>query len=311
MMCNSWPDNVVKHHRRQECGQRPELEMRTLPTLALAVLLAVLGGCGSSTTPTTGQVGGTVSYVGAFASPAESGTLMLTSVAASTAVSGSLVLLNGQTFAVNGTLAASGAFSISGGGYSFTGTLANSVVTGTYSGPNGAGQFAAQAPVASGSASSVYCGTFVAKPDFGWFSAVVSSTGVVAGFAVPAPGSSGVAVTFSGTITGTTLSAISSQNVSIQGTRSADGTSLSGTFVPNGGGTGTFSGSTGACGTTASGGTAPPSEAGPWAGAVAQASSRRFDLTQSGASGRGPGTIFLRFVPPLPGTHFPTPHRNF
>jgi len=293
--------------------------------VAVSFMLAQLSGCssGGSTAPadagTTGKTPTTSTYAGTFADPKTSGslTVSITSSSASAArmlparleaqtvasgsATGTLVFLSGATATVSGTYsAATGALTLSGGGYSFSGALSSGTVTGTYSGPNGSGNFAAQAPSSTGTAAKTYCGTYETSNDYGWFNMVISADGKVSGLAVALLGATSVG--FSGSVSGSSLTATTTASVQIQATLSSDGNSVTGTYVPAGAAavSGTFQGSTTSC--VAAGAN---TVGGLWATPVSGLSTvLHFALTQSGSSTSGSGVITVNFVPAWTGNEF-------
>jgi hypothetical protein len=301
--------------------------MRVRPiriSVVVSFMLAQLSGCssGGSTAPadggTTGKTLTTTTYAGTFADPKTSGSLTVSITSSSASASrilpatleaqtiasgsatGTLVFLSGVTVTVSGTYsAATGALTLSGGGYSFSGTLSSGNMTGSYSGPNGSGNFATQAPSSTGAAAKTYCGTYATSNDYGWLNLVISAGGNVGGMAVAIVGAASVGI--SGSLSGSSLSATTTANVPIQGALSADGNSIAGTYVPTGvAGSGTFQGSTTSC--VAAGAT---SIAGLWVtNGTGLSTNLRFALTQSGSSTGGSGVITVNFVPAWTGNEF-------
>src|SRR5712691_541915 len=73
-----------------------------------------------------------------------------TSSAVTENLSGRLLIIGSASIDLTGTLnTATGAIAVSGGGYSFAGTLSSGKVSGTYTGPNGAGTFTGLSSTAS------------------------------------------------------------------------------------------------------------------------------------------------------------------
>ncbi len=230
-------------------------------------LFVTIAACSSNTS--TGASGNTsTTLVGVVADSTESGTITLTVgtglsgalvgfapvsvprsptiIAAVVSASGTLKLAGGSTISLSGTYdTGSGALSVSGGGYTLTGTYANGVLSGTFTGPHGSGGFSTQTSSSTNTATT-YCGTWVATDgsnDHGVFNAVFTS-----GAAVAVAYSLKNASTFEGvgtvsgssfTITGT----VRTSNGTFTGTATGaiSGSSVSGTFSsPDG--HGTFSG---------------------------------------------------------------------
>jgi hypothetical protein len=187
-----------------------------------------------------------------------------TSASAIVPVTGVATIPGGGTVALTGTLDGN-ALSLTGGGYTLTGTLSRGRFSGTFTGPGGAtGTFAALSST-DVTPAYAYCGTFVGTitpgniVEDGTFNMVVAGT-VVSGASA---GSGGDVVTFNGRASdgaeGTTIIAVNQSTA--QGTIKADGTitadysTVSGTFqasVADEGGVnnGTFEG--GLCPGTAS-----------------------------------------------------------
>lgn len=201
-------------------------------TVIVATLLSACGGGSSGSTPPspTTPSPATSTFQGTIAgSGRQSGTLTVSvqaQVAASfpsimrwpfvatlhaqgttVAATGSLHIAGGSTVALTGTFDSSTKVLIlSGGGFTFTGSLGGSVLSGTYTGPNGAtGGFSSHSTAAG--TVTPYCGTFVGSPcDFcpvstGVFNIEVSATGAVSGVYSLA----GQVGYISGQVSGTTL----------------------------------------------------------------------------------------------------------
>jgi hypothetical protein len=140
--------------------------------LSLAVASFLLVGCSKDDNPAGSGGGNGPTYYGTFANSAESGSLTLNFSSAPKAgpattdnilvvitISGTLKIQGGSTVSLTGTYnTVTDSLKISGGGYSFAGTLVNGDLSGTYSGPNGSGTFIAGTSV-SGSIT-FFCGTY-------------------------------------------------------------------------------------------------------------------------------------------------------
>lgn len=127
------------------------------------------GTTSSGSSGTSGATGGT-QYKGTFAGKGEGGSIDVTvssaagdvtqksiHVMATLQVTGTLKISGGTTSVISGTFDdVSNTLTITGGGYTFTGKLAANGISGTYSGPNGSGNFS----VLSGAASKAFCGTY-------------------------------------------------------------------------------------------------------------------------------------------------------
>lgn len=290
---------------------------------ALWVTLFALAGCsGGATAPGDGNTGltgaTTTTYSGTFADAKSNGTMSVAvtfpsasrqldlpagisaQAAASASATGTLVLPSGATIQVTGSFQSSTrALTLVGGSYSFNGSIANNGITGSFSGPNGAGTFAAQPPASTGAVAKTYCGTYATASDYGWFDLVISAGGNATGLAVGIIDATSVGI--SGTVTGSTLSATTNVGAQIDATLSGDGNALSGTYSPAGStpGAGLFQGSTTGCpaaGTSTVGGL--------WANNVGLSTSIHFALTPSGGTVGGSGVITVDFVPQWTGNAF-------
>ncbi len=209
--------------------RRSARRFRLLCTFVAATSLAACGGGSSGSTPATPSAAATSTFQGVIAgSGGQGGTVALTiqaQVGASSAVvfqlpfiatlhaqattvgaSGSVHVAGGSTIALSGTFDSSTkALSLSGGGFTFTGTLVGPVVSGTYTGPGAAtGGFSSQS-TASGTVTA-YCGTFVTTGNaIGVFNLSVSASGAVSGVAHATIGGTPGIQYFSGQVTGTTI----------------------------------------------------------------------------------------------------------
>lgn len=229
-------------------------------------LLSACSNSGSSTAPPR-----TSTLVGVFADSSESGVITITiatgtlalvppnesdvlvfrlftpayaNAASVVSASATLAIQRGATFALSGTYdTGSHRLSLSGGGYTFTGTYSNGVLSGTFTNSAGAGGgFTTQA----GSPGAVvgYCGTFTSSAGGGfWIVTVNAANNVVAGVAYePSTRAEGL---ITGTASGSSLTGIinSSQGESPTWSATVSGTNLSGTWRnPTTGETGTITG---------------------------------------------------------------------
>lgn len=166
-------------------------------------------------------------YVGTLAGPTTSGTLQV-SVNGSD-VSGSLALVGGggrsESIPLTGSFdPASGEIHLQGGGYHFIGTIANGLLSGTWTGPNGtSGTFTAYLED-DGTLVDVYCGHYDTQNDYGTFN-LVRNNANLRGFAVSTP--NGNTIDLSGSVSG--------NNVTIWATDSGpDGNVASGALSPDG-----------------------------------------------------------------------------
>ncbi len=224
--------------------------MRSTTTLYLAATLALAacGGSSSSSTPIpsdatnqsfTGSLGDGSVIALSFGGKSQALTAAPASAATSAAVTvtGTITVpSSGATISLTGTYDPStGAFTVSGGGYSLTGTYSKGVVQGTATTPAGSASFVAM--IGDGSAVTRYCGTYEsAIKETGTFNLVVK--GGIA-YVVVSGG-----MTLSGTVSGSAISLKDDHGRTVPGTIS--GTSVSGTFE-NDDGKGTWTGSTEAC----------------------------------------------------------------
>lgn len=219
------------------------------------------GGGGSGSTNYGGLVastdGGTgplnIVFASAVSAPpfsVEPGTGPSFSSGATANATGTVSIGGGAAVPITGSVT-NGALSMSGGGWTLTGTLLNGKITGTFTAPGGVTGSLAAISSTTEAPALAFCGTFSGtdvttnppSEDLGTFSAVVAGT-IVLGTAV---GDGGTVVDFSGTATTTTFSV---SKTTAEGTLSAQGTynttTTSGTYNVKVGGTtvtsGTFNG---------------------------------------------------------------------
>lgn len=229
---------------------------------AVAMLTCgLLSACSSnSTSPST-----STTLVGVVANATESGSLTITiatgtlalappagskvrvfsvvtpayaSAASVVNATGTLAIQGGATITLTGTYdTGTHTLSLSGGGYTFTGTYANGVLSGTFTNPTGgAGGFTTQ----SGSTTSVvaYCGTFTGS-DMGYWNLTVNLTTLVAtGIHVSTVGQGTGLLT--GTVSGSSISGTSVEPQGVGGTfagtfSGTNQSTLSGTWSGSGG----------------------------------------------------------------------------
>ena len=158
-------------------------------------------------------------------------------LAAASSASGTVHLAGGSTTSLSGTYdSLSKAVSLSGGGFTFTGTTSGGGLSGTYVGPNNSsGNFSGlnstSAPVTT------YCGT--GSNGLG-FNMEISATGTVSG--ETSDGSCGI----SGQLSGNTLT-FSCRGTTATGTGTVQNGTVSGTTTTENGHHDTFTGSTSAC----------------------------------------------------------------
>ena len=249
------------------------LMMRHLSaTLGVVTLISACGGgAADHSSPTTPSAPVTTTFQGSIAGTGgESGTLDVTlqtrlgsSIAsalfplasfiatlhAQTAVTaaGTLRLASGGTTSLAGTYDSSNrSVSLSGGGFRFSGAIGESVLAGTYTGPNGAGGFSVLN--ATGSSVTVYCGTATSPEGLGTLNLQAASSGNVSGTAVFGGGPCGLTGRVSGGLINLTSCEGSAATGSVQN-GAVVGTTMNRSGVVNG----AFAASTGAC----SGGSSP------------------------------------------------------
>jgi hypothetical protein len=241
------------------------LVIRLARLMLVAFLLSSLFGCSSSSegssgsSGTSGTTAGGVAFRGTLTAKGESGVVDATlptgtSIAsvnpladpvAANSVVATITLGGGKTFSLTGTYdAATKTLTISGGGYSLTGTLTGSTLSGTYTGPNGAGSFALQA--ATTGAVNVYCGTYVGTKVSGGgsWNLVQGADNKLSGSYTETAGGSGL---LSGTLAGTAITLSTTSGAVAVGTISGD--TINGTYGVSATDltAGTWTGSTGAC----------------------------------------------------------------
>ena len=219
--------------------------------------LFVFGGLFAVGCDGSGYSGGTsahpTTYDGTFTgSSGTSGTLSLTItppgattqsalmplVVTTDSVIGGIHITGGGDTIVNGTFTTpSGPLSVSGGGYTFTGTRSNGVLSGTFAGP-GVTSGAFTALVSTGSQPvSIFCGTFSGSDSGSWNLAMSGSN--LSGSFTGGAGSSFLTGTRSGDHVSLTF-----VNGSATGTLEDYWSTVSGTWMTNGGSqSGTWTGS--------------------------------------------------------------------
>lgn len=214
-----------------------------LAVVVCALLVAL--GCSSGTT-TTPPPGGGTPYSGIFTGAKETGVIDV-SVApggmqtkdlqplAMLQVTGSIRLVGGMTINVTGTYDdVTKQLSLSGGGYSFTGTGSADGINGSYMGPNGSGVFT----ILTGQTVTPYCGTYAGDAMGSWNFVVSGSS--LSGAAVDSGGSGD---TLTGTVSGGMVS-ITTKAMSTA-TGSIAGNMATGTWQSASGLKGTWTGTAG------------------------------------------------------------------
>jgi hypothetical protein len=245
--------------------------MRTLRLVALVGMLAACssdepaGGGSTTTTTLSGSLAASDGRTGSLtlsgevpsASAVAGPTAVSLSVRALITLTGTVSLSDGTTATLTGTWDnVSGDITITGGGYSFVGTLVNGALSGPFSGPSVTGFFSLRV-AATSAGSDVYCGTFTGRepeddplgnpsfgPDNGTWNLVVTGPDVD----VIVLSDEGSPAVLGGTRSGQTVT------ITIPGAGSATGTIsgaadefVKGTYTVAGGGYGTFQGSMAYC----------------------------------------------------------------
>jgi hypothetical protein len=218
-------------------------------TLLVAAAASVMGLAACGDAGGTGTNSDSTTLQGVFAVDSTSGTITLTIASgtlslvagpnyaaeapqASVSVTGTLVISGGSTIALTGTYDTGlHTISVTGGGYTFTGSFASGKLSGTFTTPSsGSGGFTTQS---SGDNVQTFCGHFapdqVGKTGAVFNIVVNSTTGIVSGIGI---GGDQVPVTLTGTVSGATVS-ITFQLTEGPGsaTGTISGTSLTGTFM--------------------------------------------------------------------------------
>jgi hypothetical protein len=246
-------------------------------TLILTAVLVTLAGCAKN--EPSGPVGATGTSISGSLAAADgrTGSLSLTSPtpppvagagvpagpSAAPGASMGIINLTGTVSLSDGTNATltgtwdtgTGALSVTGGGFTFSGTMAGGHLSGGFTGPSITGLFSLQVSTTS-SDLTVYCGTFTGRtpealpsggtgqgPDDGTWNLVVGATTVDA--IVLSDG--GDQVVLEGTRSGTSIT-LSVPGGTAAGTISGSSNEfVSGTYNVSGAGSGTFQGSTAMC----------------------------------------------------------------
>jgi hypothetical protein len=157
--------------------------------VAFTVFAFILGACSDDDNPSNPVVPATTSYTGVMAGTGVSGTLSISiptakrsyepsSVTADTTlITASLKINGGATIPLTGFyVATTGEIYLTGGGYTFTGSLAGGVVTGTFTYTGGNGIFRCD----EGTSSSVksYCGRYEDSSGGGYFNMTISGSAI-------------------------------------------------------------------------------------------------------------------------------------
>ncbi len=215
--------------------------MRTSAPAVLATIL-IFAGCGDDSTGTSDSI----SFLGTFAGANESGVIDVT---AASPITGTLKITGGAVINVTGEYdAVTGAFTASGGGYSFTGTFADGTLNGTYTGPNGSGLLSALQ--SNQGAVQVFCGSGGGSSPGGSVSFtwnLVRSGNILVGLSVETGSSAspGEQTRLTGIVSGNDVLLVVIEG---SATGTISGETISGTWTSDEGGSGTWMGTTAACG---------------------------------------------------------------
>jgi hypothetical protein len=200
--------------------------IKTFITLMLAGAFALLGCSSSDSSATSGSpsssgspspAAGSTEYKGTFAGAGgEGGSIDVTVATSGTTtkavhplavqqVTGTVRVTGGASITVTGSFDdATKTLTITGGGYSFTGSATSDGASGTYTGPTGKGAFT----VLAGANAIPYCGTFAGGAKGVWN--FVVNGAVLSGTAIDDKGNPD---TLTGTVTGNAVS-ITTKNAS-------------------------------------------------------------------------------------------------
>ena len=217
-------------------------------------LMAAVAACSSDDSAPGPQPSGVVAgeYKGEFSGPKETGVIDVTLSGGSlkanalrlldtqdeATVVGTLTLGGGVTVQLTGSFDPdTGAFTLTGGGYSFTGSATSGGIAGSYTGPNGPGSFTL---VAAGSGAQVIL-RLLQGQDQGIWNLVIGPTSA-AGSVASTSGT--YASPMQCTVSGTSLSCTASGNLTATGT--VNGTAASGTWT-DGTHSGTWAGDGATC----------------------------------------------------------------
>lgn len=244
---------------------------RTLFVLSLTAAVAGCGGSSSTTStpasPTTSS-STTTTFQGSIAgSGGQTGTLTVAiqatvttssikPLAVSTAT-GTVHLTGGSTTSLTGSFdSTTNGVSLSGGGFTFTGTISSNVLSGSYSSSSASGGFSSLN--ATTSTVTTYCGTYgpsfytgpPANPpggEIGVWNVQVSSTGAASGSGISKNVAGDPGFLLTGQLSGTTLTLTSFDLLSHKSTGTQTATVQGGTISGSCGGTCLLSGSSSAC----------------------------------------------------------------
>jgi hypothetical protein len=243
--------------------------------LLLAPVIVALAGCGGSDPSGPGGSTGTSISGSLAATDGRTGSLTLTSPSPSPAsgiapappamagsssgiitLTGTVSLSDGTTASLSGTWdTGTGALSVSGGGFTFSGLFSGGHLSGSFTGPSITGVFSLQAGSASAGAT-VYCGTYTGRqpeslpgggtgqgPDNGTWNLVVGATSVD----VIVLSASGEPAALSGTRSGSTITLTVPGGTAVGTIKGANGEFVDGTYDIPGTSSGTFQGSKATC----------------------------------------------------------------
>lgn len=220
--------------------------------LRLLAILATVVGIGCTSNGTTGVTALATSYVGVMTGATETGVVAISIAAAgssesfgpsaattanataSQVVTGTIKFGSATAIIVTGTYnSGTGVFTITGGGYTLTGTLASGVISGSYTGASTSGGFTLQQ--GSASAVTVYCGTYAGSSSGKW--------NLVEGSGGKLTGNAGPGAPLVGTRTGNSITLTYTGGTA---TGTVSGTTVTGTWAASPQ-SGTWTGSTAGC----------------------------------------------------------------
>lgn len=190
----------------------------------LLVLGLLFAGCKDENNPAAPGGTNTTVYTGIVAGGGISGSITInvpvpkrayaapSAEGDTVAITGTLKIDGGASIPLTGLYVVStGDFSLSGGGYTFTGFAGEGNITGSFSGPGGTGIFTAEA--GTGGAVKSYCGTYQDNPpgtESGVFNMVINGTDILV-IISPAGNDAGTFVTY-GFLAGTEISIYDPEN---------------------------------------------------------------------------------------------------
>jgi hypothetical protein len=192
--------------------------------LGLGLLTSVVAGCDSGD-PNTAT---TRTYVGTLAG-SESGAISVTIEGGEATATFSTTKTSPE---LSGSFnAATGALALSGGGYTFTGVLTGTLLSGTWTGPNGTSGYFTTTLTSGSGAVTVYCGGFDGSLEDGTLNIVIRGTSLT-GLAVATDGD---ATELAGEVDGNDVEVwVAEEPATVVATGVIEGTTLTGTFNAGG-----------------------------------------------------------------------------